>query len=654
MGKRLIYCLFFTIVTCMTFGQSVELNSLRTKIYQAKTDLERLNAILALCEVHYNIPRDTLDKYAYEAYSLALQTKNDSLISLGAFAKAQDYYRWGWLDSAVVLIDGVLPRLAFDNKATSEGYFKLMRLKAISKGGRMDYLGALDILYQLVKEAESIGDLLNLSINQNSIASIALARNYPEEALTWIKKAETNLGLGLDFQTAKASILINKANAFIQLEKEDSAVFYINKGVELSKEVNNLPIYSTALQRKSELALKRGDLIEAEHALIELLEARKLTGDQNLYADDKEALLNFYLKSGQNEKVINLANNILEGTMPDPNTLDSNTFTNSINLRLIYFEALAKAYKASGNLQKYQETLEQIIKAKDVFYTINSERALAELQTQYELQQKENTIIQQQLDLIRRERVVYGTLAALAIVILLAALGLVFSKRKEKIERVKFQEAEKFKAQKSILEAKEQERKRISSDLHDNLGAFAASITSNLEYIKSDHLDDLGKTALRELQLNSRSMISELNDTIWALKNDSLRLTALSDRLKLYLQRLNSSYPKIQINFYEEIMEDKTLPSAEAFNLFRILQEATNNALRHSDCKLITISLKCHQSWSVEVKDDGRGINSDTTNFSGNGLENMKKRAKTSGWSISWQGIIGDKGTSVRIEPTAN
>lgn len=638
----------------MTFGQSVELNSLRTKIYQAKTDSERLNAILALCEFHYNIPRDTLDKYSYEAYSLSLQTGNDSLIALGALAKAQDYYRWGWLDSATVLIDEVVPRLAYDDPATRSSYFRLMRLKALSKGGRMDYPAALDILYQLIKEAEQISDEVNQAINQNSIASIALARNQPEEALDWIRKAEKFQGKNLEYQTARASILINKSNAYLQLAKLDSALFFINQGVELSKSINNLPIYSMALQRKSELALETGDLIEAENALIELLEARKLTGDQNLYTDDKEALLNFYLESGQYAKVIDLANSILDGTMNDPNIQDSKTLTNSINLRLIYFEALAKAYKASGNMDKYLETLEEIIVAKDAFYAQNSARALAELQTQYEVQQKENTIIQQQLDLIRRQRLVYGTFAALAIVILLATLWMVFSRRKEKIERVKFQEAEKFKAQKSILEAKEQERKRISADLHDNLGAFAASITSNLEYIKGEKLDELGKTALRELQINSRSMISELNDTIWALKNDSLRLTALSDRLKLYLQRLDSSYPEIQINFREEIMEDKVMPAAEAFNLFRILQEAINNALRHSECKQLTISLKSHEFWSIEVADDGKGIYPEMTGTMGNGLENMKRRAKLSGWNISWQGTIGASGTSVRIDSTTN
>ena len=104
-----------------------------------------------------------------------------------------------------------------------------------------------------------------------------------------------------------------------------------------------------------------------------------------------------------------------------------------------------------------------------------------------------------------------------------------------------------------MVEARETERKRIAADLHDNLGAYAASIASNIDNLKSSQPGLATVPALGDLRSNAQEMVSQLNDTIWVMKKDALALTAISDRLKIFMQRIASAYPAISLDVLEDI-----------------------------------------------------------------------------------------------------
>ena len=153
----------------------------------------------------------------------------------------------------------------------------------------------------------------------------------------------------------------------------------------------------------------------------------------------------------------------------------------------------------------------------------------------------------------------------------------------------------------------QQERERISRDLHDNLGAYAAAIASNIAAIK-DSQNVSEANLLHKLKNNSQSIINQLNDTIWALNKEAISLTAISDRFKIFLQKIQPNYPEVYITIEENIENDQMLSPANALHLFRILQEAINNALKHSNCKNIFIQINGTQPWEIIIKDDGKGI----------------------------------------------
>ena len=209
---------------------------------------------------------------------------------------------------------------------------------------------------------------------------------------------------------------------------------------------------------------------------------------------------------------------------------------------------------------------------------------------------------------------------------------------------------EKDSASLAVVKAGETERKRIAADLHDNLGAYAASIVSNLEFIEPLK-NEQSATAMQELRHNSISIVSQLNDTIWVLNKDSLSMTSISDRIKVFIKRVQPSFPGVQLQVREDIGVDQLLAPSQAYQLFQIVQEAVNNALRHSACRQIDIFIRSNAGWLVEISDDGSGMPLLPVKKTegGNGVGNMKSRAAEAGWEIRWENLA--VGTKVSIVP---
>ncbi|MFZ1311570.1 MAG: ATP-binding protein, partial [Chitinophagaceae bacterium] len=383
---------------------------------------------------------------------------------------------------------------------------------------------------------------------------------------------------------------------------------------------------------------------------------RRLTSVGEFFVDDNLQLADFYANTGQLDKAIAFCKKQLQtGNVYDTAAKESATFTNDPKMRLAYFQALSKYYKQAGMYPEYQETLEQIIAAKDSFYVANSAQAIADAEAKYEVQKKENTILQQKYGLQRKNFFIYGAFGLLALALITVYFIFRDYRRRQRLKMTLALAEEKRITINAVKAAEEKERVRIAADLHDNLGAYAASLSSNLGYIQPLDKESAMSNAFRELNNNSNAIISELNDTIWVLKKEALSLTAISDRIKVFISRIQKSYPDLHIEVEEQVKTDHQLPSSQAFHLYRVLQEAINNALKHSKGKNIKVKITGDNNWNVSVADDGTGIDlsNESAGGGGNGLNNMKERCKEAGWEISWQ-KTDSGGTIVKISPTTN
>ncbi len=305
-----------------------------------------------------------------------------------------------------------------------------------------------------------------------------------------------------------------------------------------------------------------------------------------------------------------------------------------------------RSAKAAHRINDYAEILKNIIFLKDSLHNKNSEGAIAEMVTKYELQKKENIIIQQDNKLIRNRYISIGS--AIAVILASLIFWLIY-RNYSHIQQRKMEQAlaaEKISSIKAVQQAEEKERKRIAADLHDNLGSYAAAITSNIRYLKEEPLKD-NEFIISQLDENAQGIVTQLSDSIWVLKNEQLPITKLADRFKAWTQRIIQNYPTVKYFYEEDITNDIELTPGKILNIFLILKECLNNSLKHSNCTEIRIYFVSNEKLHLRIEDNGKGFQSNMLNR-GNGVENIKYRAKECDLHVSWQSLT-PSGTRVVI-----
>jgi signal transduction histidine kinase/ligand-binding sensor domain-containing protein len=200
----------------------------------------------------------------------------------------------------------------------------------------------------------------------------------------------------------------------------------------------------------------------------------------------------------------------------------------------------------------------------------------------------------------------------------------------------------------------EQERLRISRDLHDNVGAQLSYLITNVEWMLQ-HPDKVNEgdeqQRLQAMSEAGRNAILTLRQTIWAISHNSLNIDDFADRFKQFALKMLEFDKGVQVHFSENIMSGRVLQPAVALNLFRVCQEAFNNCLKHAHCKNIHIHFESDNVaiFCFKIKDDGVGFDWEVAKKKGHyGLVNMEARAKETEAEIKVVSTIG-AGTELTI-----
>jgi len=197
----------------------------------------------------------------------------------------------------------------------------------------------------------------------------------------------------------------------------------------------------------------------------------------------------------------------------------------------------------------------------------------------------------------------------------------------------------------SQLETHEATLHQISEEIHDNIGQLLSStkMLLGITGMNMDNTPDTFKTAEATLS----KAIQDLRALSKSLNKEWLHQFNIVDNLKAEVERINAA----RTIHAEYITSTSYLPMpAEAqVMLFRIVQEALQNSIKHAQAQHIAIkTIFTNEHITITVEDDGIGIHGEGKPLTGVGILNMQHRTKLLGGTIDWN-VIPEKGTQVRI-----
>ncbi len=272
---------------------------------------------------------------------------------------------------------------------------------------------------------------------------------------------------------------------------------------------------------------------------------------------------------------------------------------------------------------------------KDSLYNLEKTKQFAELNTRYETQKKEQQIQFQQLEIQQKEDELLARRRLIEVLVLLfittVILGFLFYQRYRSKKNAEIQELiikEQKKGLEAVIHAQEEERKRISKDLHDGIGQQLSGLKMAFQKLAKNYKND--KSSYSDEFEKLGEVLSDSADEVRAISHQMMPkaltelglIEAIGDMLKKSLGLNEIEY------HFEHFGIDKRLNERIEISLYRVTQELINNIIKHSNATNVSIQLFKNQNKAILIIEDNgiglRGIEGD-----GHGLLNIKSRINT-------------------------
>lgn len=203
----------------------------------------------------------------------------------------------------------------------------------------------------------------------------------------------------------------------------------------------------------------------------------------------------------------------------------------------------------------------------------------------------------------------------------------------------------------AMLEGQETERKRISKEIHDSIGPALSTIKVSMEALQTKLPKDVGvEEEWAEIYTLLDDVSSDVRSVSHTLTPPALEQFGLIPTFEALFTKLNNSR-KIKLHFLHALKNERYDNLIE-LNLYRVIQELINNAMKHSGAKNIYLQMfQKSDTIYFTAEDDGKGFNLDQEyeHPRGIGLQNMESRIRSIGGVFHIDSTPG-KGTIISIE----
>ncbi len=479
--------------------------------------------------------------------------------------------------------------------------------------------------------------------NLNNIALVYQDMKRYQDALVYQKKAleirariNDKYGLGASYS--------NLGNLYAEFEKYDSALVFFNKALEIKKKTNDRLGIAIAYNNLGVTYRSLGASVKAISFIQKGISIAKLVDANNQLLQDYCTLVKVYVEQGDHKTA--------RAYLDSAATM---AFDMGSQLRLRdYYSACLRLDSATGNIAGLAKNWPKFYRLNQAIYNLEAEEAISTIQAKYETAEKEAEIarskaqIAEQSLMLKARTVWIVVLTSFFLLAIFAGLAI---RHQAKLRQQKLVAENALKEEKSRAELREkiqEERQRIGRDLHDHIGAQLTIITSSLDALA--YKEGANKSNYDQISNQTRETMGQLRETIWAMSNEHTSVEALSSKLRESVGKLASLLEEQKIHISVSGNGHALLGPAKTIAVFRMCQEALNNALKHADFKTLDISFNIKKGrLTIEVTDDGKGFDPTVMQSDGYGLNNMRHRIEEVGGDFSLHSEEG-KGTRIKAE----
>ncbi|MCP4975356.1 MAG: hypothetical protein GY931_04275 [Maribacter sp.] len=390
----------------------------------------------------------------------------------------------------------------------------------------------------------------------------------------------------------------------------------LQKGLSYAKTSTQKDVYVPKFLNYLLLSYALVDSLEKAREVLKEIDAnpeRNKEGDMSGYYS--EALMHYEFSLGNYAKAISLGNELLVA-LGRKSDFSSSSLTHKF---------LAKAYKKVNNDEKAYYHHQIYSEIQDSIIGLQNVRALTYYQTLYETE-KRDAIIESQiaeikiLDIeneIKTQWIIFGGIVSLVL------FTIVYLIRTKQFANKRHLIQEEFTQE--LFKTQEEERKRLARDLHDSVGQKLMLLTKKTKISADESTQFLASSTLEELRNISRGL--------HPLNIERFGITKSIELLVNQIDSLTSIFFTQQMDNIDEVL------SKEAkVHLYRIVQEALNNIVKHSEAKAVMVS--CEKQENIvefKVVDNGKGFDyKEKIRFGSSfGMQSLLERAKVIGSKIN-------------------
>lgn len=613
------YC-FISLLFAVTFFNGQDLQKLIGQLKEElpKTADEQRKAVIYsdLAWYYSSVSIDSALAYGKKAEKKATELGDQNLLSqifsdLGAVYFRQNDFK----NSEKFYLKSYAIRKSLNNVA---GIAKLNNNLASVYQSTFQYKKAMEMYLEALSYFEKTGDEKNVNIAKLNLGLLFVDLKNPDQAISYI-----NESIGYFERQEKTVEVSNKLcenylnlGKAYQLKKDySSAENYYKKSESICGTVGNKQGIAFSKRNLANLGILRKKKADSAD-LIKIQESKKAREEFNSKVDKESNQLEI-AQSYISLKKFSEAKKILLKILPifEKEKSEENLMSAYKLLTTVYNE-LRISDSANAYFQQYINMNDKLVNTS----VINQS---TELEKKYQTLKKDKEILESKNKLLYRNIYILSLLGLLV-------LGIVYYRNYQNRQKIKLQKEilhQQDLATKAVMNAEDNERKRMAIHLHDGVGQMLSATNLNLQVLEEYQDDPEGF----EMVINkTRNILTDAMTEVRTLSHqimpNMLIKNSLSNALKELIDKSNS--PKLHINLNIDGLQDNLNENVQIV-MFRVIQECINNTIKHAFASEIFITVKQDpQGILATFRDNGKGfdIDSSQSKSHGMGLENIKSR----------------------------